>query len=107
MYADGISLIVMGYSGRYLHTLVNLAAYSFAVCRARFVPSYNEHLFRQRVSADNWGNRGLYVDTRRTSADRRRRAQADRRRAVSSGRPRETAGGPARVPPAVRWPSVD
>ena len=42
MYTDGISLIVMGCSGRYLHILVMLPAYSLAICRAGFLPSYKE-----------------------------------------------------------------
>jgi hypothetical protein len=50
--ADRISLIVMGYRARQLHTLVIISAYSFSVFRALLAPSYNEHLFRQRNSAD-------------------------------------------------------
>ncbi len=66
----------MGYSGRYLHTLVNSAAYSFAVCRAWRVPGYNEHLFRQRISADIEAEEGRML----TQEERQRIEEEERKR---------------------------
>jgi hypothetical protein len=59
--------------------LVNPAAYSFAICHAWLVPGYNEHLFRQHISADIEAKEGrmLTPEERQRIEDEERKRMAE------------------------------